>query len=158
GLFTIMVMPARAMTVHTANRNLKQCRFMLRKSRLFDYAIQTCRDLDAAQRMAPDQDHGTIMTPFNIEVEQTVRRFGPDDCDVVLAMVLGLQKVFIGRKETSVEEQIVSIQTLRSRLAEYGARAAALTKAAVNDAGLEDIKRTMGAVGLKLTDTKAVIV
>jgi hypothetical protein len=99
-----------------------------------------------------------IMTPFNVEVEQTVRRFGPEDCDVVLAMVLGLQKVFISRKETSVEEQIVSIQTLRTRLAEYGARAGALTKAAVSDAGLEDMKRAMGMLGFKLTDSKAVMV
>lgn len=158
GLLAVMVMPARSTAVHAANKNLKQCRFMLRESRLFDYAIQTCRDLDNAYRMAPDGDHGMIMTPFNIEVEQTVRRFGPEDCDVVLAMVLGLQKVFISRKETSVEEQIVAIQTLRTRLAEYGARSQALIKAAVNDAELEDLKRDMAQSGFKVTSTDPVMV
>ncbi len=123
GLLSAMIMPARSMAVHSSSKNLKQCRFMLRESRLFDFAIQICRDLDHAHKMSPDADHGMIMTPFNVEVEQTVRRFGPEDCDVVLAMVLGLQKVLITRKETSVEEQIVAIQTLRTRLAEYGARA-----------------------------------
>jgi SAM-dependent methyltransferase len=158
GQAVFLILPSRGIAVLNANRNLKQCRYMLREAKLFDIAIDVAGKMAAAETATPDADSGILMAPFNIEVENVVRRFGPDECDVVLAMVLGLQKVFISRKTTPLEEQVVSIQTLRTRLAEYAARAQALTRAAVSDTGLEDLKRATAIVGMRPTSAQPVLV
>ncbi len=157
GLLTLLCMPARSATVHAANKGLKQCKHLLRDAPLFDIAINTTQQLHQAMAAGFD-DGGPIQAPFNMEVERIVRKFGNDECDVVFAIVLGLQKVFIDRKNATLEEQIAAIQLLRTRLAEYAARAQALTRAALSDADLEDVKRVIGSVGFKLTEVKPILV
>ena len=58
----------------------------------------------------------------------------------------------------SLQNQIIAVQTLRTRLAEYAARAQALTRAALNDPDLEELKRVVVSVGFKLTEVKPVLV
>lgn len=157
GLLALLLLPGRGVAVQLANRNLTQCRYLLRNARIFDLAIQICRQMNEGEKGNPAGDFGSYMTPFNVEVEHVVRRFGAEDCDVVLAMVMGLQKVFINRKSTSVEEQIVAVQLLRTRLAEYAARAQALTRAALSESGFEELKRIVTASGLKLTGANPVL-
>ena len=157
GLLTLLCMPARSAAVHAANKGLKQCRHLLREAQLFDIALATTQQLHQALAAGYD-DGGPLLAPFNAEVERIVRRFGNDECDVVFAIVLGLQKLFIDRKNASLDDQITAVHLLRTRLAEYAARAQALTKAALSDADLEELKRTIGSVGFKLTEVKPILV
>lgn len=157
GLLTLLCLPARSAAIHAANKGLKQCKHLLRDAPLFDIAMNATQHLHQALAAGQD-DGGPILAPFNAEVERIVRKFGNDECDVVFAIVLGLQKVFIDRKTASLEDQIKAIQLLRTRLAEYAARAQALTRAALTDSDLEELKRNIATVGFKLTEVKPILV
>lgn len=158
GLFTALALPARGPAVRAANISLKQCRQILRGGELFECAITVANALNEAESKDRAGDSGEILQLFNVEAERTVRKFGNDDCDVVFAIILGLQRVFVERKATPLDQQIAAIQTLRTRLAEYAARAQALIRAALSDQALDEMKRNIVAAGFKLTETKQIMV
>jgi ubiquinone/menaquinone biosynthesis C-methylase UbiE len=158
GLLTFLALPAHASAVQSARKTVKQARYLLRDATLFNEAF---RIIQAFHEGHPETREGKIredLEVFNRQVEKTVERFDASESDVVFAIIMGLNQVFVDRKTKGGEEQLMAIETVRTGLAQYAARAQATTKAALNDNNLEAVKRAIASVGFKLNETRSLMV
>lgn len=158
GQFVILATPASGGVAENATKRMKQSQHLLTQTKLFDVALAVAQALHNVENSGEGRDTKQYLERFNGEVERAIAKFANTDSDVVMAMVIGLQKVFTDRKTTDIATQLATINLMRKRLAEGAARAEALTKAALGDAGLNGLRRYMQMAGLTPIDTKPVSV
>jgi ubiquinone/menaquinone biosynthesis C-methylase UbiE len=158
GLLTFLALPVHAPAVQSAKKTVKQARYLLRDATLFNEAF---RIIQAFYEGPPETREGKMredLEIFNRQVEKTVEQFDVTESEVVFAIVMGLNQVFVDRKTKAGEEQLMAIETVRTGLAQYAARAQATTRAALNDNNLENLKRTIASAGFRLTETRSLMV
>jgi len=157
GLLTFLALPAHSLAVQSAKRTVKQARYLLRDAVLFNEAFRIIQAFHEGDEETREEKMRTDLENYNREVEKTVGQFKVDETDVVFAIIMGLNQVFIDRKTKPGEEQMMAIETVRTGLAQYAARAQATAKAALTDSGLESLKRTITSEGFKLMETRSLL-
>jgi ubiquinone/menaquinone biosynthesis C-methylase UbiE len=157
GYMTILALPAHSHAAQTAKKAVKQARYLLRDATLFADAFSMVQAFHDTPEDKREERMRIDLERFNLEVEKTVRQFDVGETDVVFAIIIGLNKVFIDRKTTTREQQIMALETVRTGLAQYAARAQSMVKAAMNDVSLDMLKRTIANSGFKLTETRTLL-
>jgi len=157
GLLTFLVLPSHSPAAQSAKKALKQARYLLRESNLFTEAFEITHAFHEAPEDTREQKVREDLERFNKEVEKSVRVFDTNETDVLFAIIMGLNKIFIDRKTQSGEEQTMAIETIRTGLAQYAARAQVTVKAAVSENHLGIMKRAMAAAGFKLRETRSLL-
>lgn len=154
GNLVILAIPATGEVIEHAKKRVKQSQYLLTQSKLFDVALAVAQALHNVESSGEGRDTRQYLERFNGEVERAIARFANADSDLVMAMVIGLQRVFTDRKTTDIADQLATITTMRKRLAESVARAEVTERAALGDAGLSGLKRRLTECGLTVLDTK----
>jgi ubiquinone/menaquinone biosynthesis C-methylase UbiE len=157
GLLTFLVLPAHSPAAVSAKTALKQARYLLRDSSLFAEAFEITRAFHEGAEDTREQNMREHLERFNKEVEKSVRMFDAAETDVLFAIIMGLNKVFIDRKTQSGDEQNMTIEKIRTGLAQYAARAQVTVRAAVSEGNLGAMKRAMAAAGFKLRETRSLL-
>jgi hypothetical protein len=157
GLLTILALPAQSVAVQSARKTVKQARYLLRDATLFNEAFRIIQEFNQGAPNTRDATMRENLEGFNREVEKTVRQFDASESDVVFAIIMGLNQVFVDRNSKPGDQQMMAIETARTGLAQYAARAQATVKAALSDTNLETLKRTIASVGFKLTETRSLL-
>ncbi len=158
GHFAMLAMPAGGEVIEAATKRTKQTGYLLTQTKLFDVALAVTQALYNVENSGEGRDTKQYLERFNGEVERVIARFANADSDVVMAIIIGLQRVFTDRKTTDIATQIGQINMIRKRLAEGEARAEAMKKAALGDAGLNGVRRYLQMAGLTPLETKPVSV
>jgi ubiquinone/menaquinone biosynthesis C-methylase UbiE len=158
GLLTFLALPAHSPAVQSAKKAVKQARYLLRDAALFDETFRILQAFYEEPLESREQKIRTDLERFNAEVEKAVAQFDAGEIDVVFAIIMGLNKIFVDRKSATAEAQMMAIETVRTGLAQYAARAQVTAKAALTDSTLESVKRAITAAGFKLTETRSLFV
>jgi ubiquinone/menaquinone biosynthesis C-methylase UbiE len=158
GGLLILGLPATSAVVEQANKRMKQSKHLLENTKLFDVALAVAQALHNVESSGEGRDTKQYLERFNGEVERAMAKFANTDSDVIMAMVIGLQKVFTDRKTMDIATQLATINNMRKRLAEGAARAEVMTRAALGDGGLNGLKRHLGLAGVTVAETKPVSV
>lgn len=158
GLLTFLALPAHSSAVQSAKKTVKQARYLLRDATLFNEAFRIIQGFHEGNPETREGKMREELETFNRIVEKTVEQFDASESDVVFAIIMGLNQVFVDRKTKAGEEQLMAIETVRTGLAQYAARAQATTKAALNDNNLEGLKRVITSAGFRLTETRSLLV
>jgi ubiquinone/menaquinone biosynthesis C-methylase UbiE len=155
GSVVILALPASSHVVDAASKRVKQSQHLLTQTKLFDVALAVAQALHNVESSGEGRDTKQYLERFNGEVERAISRFANTDSDVVMAMIIALQRVFTDRKTMDINTQLASINNMRKRLSEGAARAEATTKAALGDAGLNGLRRRLTEGGhLHLLESK----
>jgi hypothetical protein len=155
GTFVILALPSAGFVVEQATKRMKQSKHLLEQTKLFDVALAVAQALHNVESTGVVRDTKQYLERFNGEVERAVAKFANTDSDVVMAMVIALQKVFTDRKTMDIATQLGTINNMKKRLAEGAIRAEATTRAALGDAGLTGMKRRLTEGGhLSIGETK----
>ncbi|MBX7197766.1 MAG: class I SAM-dependent methyltransferase [Rhodospirillaceae bacterium] len=149
GRLVIMALPHASRAVSDARIALKQARHLLGDSTLFATAIRMVKEYHAATDASAEDVMRQGLDQFCGEVEKTFAPFPDNEVGVLSAMVFCLYQVFTHRRTTTNAEQMMAVETLRTRLAHYGARAQATLKAAMPDTALSPFTATLGTLGAK---------
>jgi hypothetical protein len=155
---TFLGLPAHSQAVQSAKKTVKQARFLLRDAALFNDSFRIIQEFHHGDPGTREDKMRADLEGFNREVERTVGQFDASESDVVFAIIMGLNQVFVDRKSKHGNEQMMAIETVRTGLAQYAARAQATVKAALNDNNLETLKRAITSAGFKLTETRSLLV
>ena len=158
GQFVILALPATGKVVEQSKKRVKQSQYVLTQTKLFDVALAVAQALHNVESRGEGRDTKQYLERFNGEVERAIARFANTDSDLVMAMVIGLQRVLTDRKTTDIAEQLATINLMRKRLIEGVARAEVMERAALGDAGLNGLKRRLTESGLNVVETKPVSV
>jgi len=158
GLLTFLALPAHSPAAQAAKKAVKQARYLLRDASLFNDAFSIIQAFHEGPTDTREQKIRADLEQFNVVVEKAVAQFDASESDVVFAIIIGLNQVFVDRKTVPGEKQLMAIETVRTGLAQYAARAQATTKAALNDANLENLKRSITTAGFKLLETRSLLV
>lgn len=157
GRIAILALPHASRAVIDARIALKQARHLLADSTLFANAIRMVRAYhDATASTAEDVMRGEL-DRFCREVEKTFAPFNENEVGVLSAMVFCLYQVFTYRRTTTAAEQMLAVETARTRLAHYGARAQAVLKAALPDAALTPLTSALGTLGARALELQPVM-
>ncbi len=158
GLFSILALSVQTAAVQSASSCLKQARYLLHEAPLFEDALRIIQGFHEGPSETRDQKMREELGQFNGKVEKTVIRFDVKDIEVVSAIITCLNDVFIERNSKSLDEQLMTIQAVRTKLAHYAARCRATIKAAVGDTRLELLKAALLKSGLEVRDTRSLFV
>jgi len=157
GMLTFLALPAHSPVVQSAKIVLKQGRYLLRDSALFTETFRIIKAYHDSPAEGRDERMRGELERFNKEVEKTVYAFEDGESDVVFTIIMGLNKVFVDRKTSAGDAQALTIDAVRTGLAQYAARAHATLKAAVNEASLAALKHTIVTAGFRLLESRAVL-
>jgi len=158
GTISFLALPAHSDIVKASKKALKQARYLLRDSALFAEAVRIMKSYYEGPADTRDERIRSELERFNAQVEKAVQSFDVGEVEVVFAIVMGLNKVFVDRKDKTIEEQVMAIEKVRTGLAQYAARAQATVKAALSDSNLETMKRAITTAGFKLTESRTLLV
>lgn len=154
GRIVILALPHASRAVIDARVALKQARHLLADSTVFATALRMVKDYHAATEETAEDVMRQGLDRFCREVEKTFAPFHDNEVAVLSAMVFCLYQVFTYRRTTSNAEQMLAVETARTRLAHYGARAQATLKAAMPDTALSPFTATLGTLGTKAMETQ----
>ena len=157
GMVAILALPGSSEAVTIAKKTLKQARYLLAESHLFESAVNMIRGYYEAPGETAEAKMQVDLEQFCREVEKAFHRFDASEVGILSAIVSCLYKVFADRKVAPAEAQVAAIETARTGLAHYAARAQATIKAAITDGNLGPFRPALAAAGLTLTDTRAVL-
>jgi ubiquinone/menaquinone biosynthesis C-methylase UbiE len=157
GILTFVSLPAHSPIVQTAKKVLKQGRYLLRDTALFSETFRIIKSYHEGPADGRDQRMRNDLEQFNKEVEKTVYAFDEGESDVVFTIITGLNRIFIDRKTAAGDAQALTIDAVRTGLAQYAARAHATIKAALNEASLAALKHTIVTSGFRLVDSRALL-
>jgi len=143
GSVVVLALSASSHVVEAANKRMKQSQYILTQTKLFDVALAVAQALHNVESSGEGRDTKQYLERFSGEVERAISRFTNADSDVIMAMVIALQRVFTDRKTMDIATQLANINNMRKRLVEGSSRAEAMTKAALGDAGLNGLKRRL---------------
>lgn len=149
GRLAVLALPHASRAVIDARIALKQARHLLADSNLFASALKMVRAYHDATASSAEEVMRNDLDHFCREVEKTFAPFHENEVGVLSAMVFCLYQVFTDRRSTSAAEQLLAVETARTRLAHYGARAQATLKAALPDPALAPLTAALGALGAK---------
>ncbi len=149
GRLAMVVLPHASRAVVDARIALKQARHLLADSTLFASAIKMVKTYHAATDATAEDVMRQDLERFSKEVEKTFAPFEDNEVAVLSAMVFCLYQVFTYRRTTTNAEQMLAVETARTRLAHYGARAQATLKAAAPDTALSSLTAILGPLGAK---------
>jgi len=122
-LLTFLALPVSSSAVQTAKKTVKQARYLLRDGVLFNEAFRITQAFHEGDPATREDKMRMDLEGFNREVEKTVRQFDASESDVVFAIIIGLNQVFVDRRSKPGAEQMMAIETVRTGLAQYaGAR------------------------------------
>ncbi|TAL03844.1 MAG: class I SAM-dependent methyltransferase, partial [Rhodospirillaceae bacterium] len=102
GQVVILALPATGEVVEQAKKRVKQSQHILTQTKLFDVALAVAQALHNVESSGGGRDTKQYLERFNGEVERAIAKFANTDSDLVMAMVIGLQRVFTDRKTTDI--------------------------------------------------------
>ncbi len=123
GRLAIAALPYASRAVVEARTALKQARHLLADSNLFASAIKMVKAYHTATEATAEEVMRQDLEHFCAQVEKTFAHFPENEVAVLSAMVFCLYQVFTHRRTTTNAEQMMAVETARTRLAHYGARA-----------------------------------
>jgi ubiquinone/menaquinone biosynthesis C-methylase UbiE len=154
GQLSLLITPASSLVTESAFKRMKQSQHILTQTKLFDVALAVAQALHNVESSGEGRDTKQYLERFNDEVQRAVAKFVNTDSDVVMSMVIALQKVFTDRKTTDIATQLATINTMRKRLTDGAARAELLLKAALGDAGLNGVRRYLQMAQMTVLEQK----
>ena len=158
GVISMLAMPASAGVVESAGKKVKQSKYLLTESKIFDVALVVAQALHNVESSGSGRDTRQYLDRFNGEVERVMSRFANTDSDMIIAVVVGLQKVFTDRKSMDIAQQIGIINLLKKRVSDHISRTEAMVHAALGDAALVGMKRKLTEAGITIAEAKPISV
>lgn len=152
GRLAVLALPHASRAVIDARIALKQARHLLADSALFANAIAMVRAYHAATDATAEEVIRKGLDHFCREVEKTFAPFHENEVGVLSAIVFCLYQVFTYRRSTTNAEQLLAVETARTRLAHYAARAQSVLKAALPDPTLGSLTAALGMLGAKAVE------
>lgn len=158
GIVSVLAMPASANVVEAAGKKVKQSKYLLAESKIFDVALVVAQALHNVESSGEGRDTRQYLDRFNGEVEKVMSRFANTDSDMIVAVVVALQKVFTDRKTTEIVHQIAIINLLKKRVSDHILRTEAMMHAALGDAAFAGMKRKLTEAGITVQEAKPISV
>lgn len=152
GMLAVLALPAAGRAIQDARVAFKQARYLLANSNLFARALQMVKAYHASTDATAEEVMLKGLDLFCKEVEKTFGQFPESEVNVLSAIVFCLYQVFTYRRSTSNAEQMLAVETARTRLAHYAARAQAIVKAGQTDATMADLSTVLLSQGLKVLE------
>lgn len=153
GFMAALVLPYNSEAVQDARRSLKQCRYLLAESKLFESAITMLRAYYQAPPETQEAQMQASLDQFRKDVEQAFTKFSEKEINVLSVIVNALYQVFGNRKTVTEQEQVFAIENARTHLAHYAARAQDTARAAV-DINMMPLRTALAAAGMQLADVR----
>ena len=154
----MLAMPASALVVEAAGKKVKQSRYLLTESKIFDVSLVVAQALHNVESSGEGRDTRQYLDRFNGEVEKVMTKFANVDSDMIVAVVVALQKVFTDRKSMDIAHQIAIINMLKKRVSDHIARTEAMMHAALGDAAMAGMKRKLTESGIVIQESKPISV
>ena len=158
GVISILAMPATSSVLETAKTKMKQSQYILSDSKLFDVALAVTQALHHVESSGSGRDTKEYLDRFNGEVERTMARFAKTDSDMVIAVIVALQRIITERRTIDISHQIAAVNGLKRRVTDHIARTEAMIRSALGDAGLSGLKRRLTEVGILVQESKPISV
>ncbi len=155
GFMAALVLPYNSEAVQEAKRALKQCRYLLTESKMFEHAVAM---VNAYHKAAPELQEPQMqasLDEFRKIVEKAFAKFSEKEINVLSVIVNALYQVFGMRKTATEQDQIFAIENARTHLAHYAARAQDTARAAV-DINMGALRGSLAAAGLHLADIRSI--
>jgi ubiquinone/menaquinone biosynthesis C-methylase UbiE len=158
GIISMLAMPASAIVVESAAKKVKQSKHLLNETKIFDVALVVVQALHNVESSGEGRDTRQYLDRFNGEVEKVMAKFANTDSDMIVAVVVAIQKVFTDRKTMDIAQQIAIINMLKKRVSDHIARTEAMMRAALGDAALAGMKRKLTESGITIQEAKPISV
>lgn len=158
GYVSILALPASSTVLESAKTRMKQSQHVLTQTKLFDVALAVAQALHLVESTGEGRDTKEYLDRFNGEVERTMARFAKGDSDMVIAVIVALQKIITDRRSIDIAHQLAGINALKKRVSDHVARTEAMTRAALGDAGINGLKRRLTEAGIVIQESKPVSV
>ncbi len=158
GIVSILAMPATSSVLEVARTKVKQSQYIMSESKLFDVMLVVLQALHHVESAGGGRDTKQYLDRFNGEVERAMARFAKVDSDMVIAVVVALQRILTERRNLDITHQIAAVNVLRKRMADHVARTDAMMRSALGDAGLNGLKRRLHEAGISVQESKPVSV
>ncbi|MHB1206236.1 MAG: class I SAM-dependent methyltransferase [Rhodospirillaceae bacterium] len=158
GFLSILALPAQSKAVYDARKAVNQARYLLAEADLFGTAQKMILAYHAGPPEAAELKMQEDLAAFCKTVELAFRKFDETQVGVLSVIVSCLYKVFADRKTQALEEQAIAVQTARTGLALYAARAQATIKAAIPDGNVAVLRSALAATGFRLADIRQLAV
>ncbi len=153
GFLAALVLPYNSEAVQEARRALKQCRYLLAESKLFESAVTMVSGYHKAPPEEQEPQMQVSLDQFRKSVELAFTKFSEKEINVLSVIVNALYQVFGTRKTASEQDQIFAIENARTHLAHYAARAQDTARSAV-DINMAALRGALAAAGLQLADVR----
>lgn len=158
GFLSILVLPAQSKAFQAARKAVSQARYLLAEADLFGTAQKMVQTYHEGPREAAELKMQEDLAAFCKTVELAFRKFDESEIGVLSVAVSCLYKVFADRKTQAVEDQLIAVQTARTGVALYAARAQATIKAAIPDGNVAVLRAALATTGFTLTDIRQLAV
>lgn len=154
GFLAALVLPYNSEAVQDARLVLKQCRFVLAESKLFENVLAM---MQAYYQLSPEEAEAQIQGPldqFRKQVENAFARFNEKEITVLSVIVNALYQVIAARKTAPADQQMFAIENARTHLAHFAARAQDTTRAAM-DINMAALKTALTSAGMQVVDIRS---
>jgi ubiquinone/menaquinone biosynthesis C-methylase UbiE len=157
GHLSILALPTHSNAFRAAKKSVNQARYLLSESDLFGMALKMMQTYHAGPADSAEQKMQEDLAVFTKTVEAAFKKFDESEVGVLSVAVSCLYRVFTDRKTQPVEEQYKAIQTARTGVALYAARAQATMKAAIPDTNVTSLRSALAATGFRLIDARSLL-
>jgi hypothetical protein len=158
GIVSVLAMPSSSTVLEVAKNKMKQSQHVLTQTKLFEVALAVAQALHHVESTGEGRNTKEYLDRFSGEVERTMARFAKTDSDMVVAVILALQKIITERRSIDIAHQIAAINQLKKRVTDHVARTEAMTRAALGDAGINGLKRRLTEAGIVIAESKPISV
>ncbi|MBX7197767.1 MAG: class I SAM-dependent methyltransferase [Rhodospirillaceae bacterium] len=153
GFMAALVLPYNSEAVQEARIALKQCRYLLTEAKLFETAITMLQAYHQAPPDVQEPQMQAALDQFRKTVEDAFAKFSEKEINVLSVIVNALYQVFGNRKTATEQDQIFAIESARTHLAHYAARAQDTARSAV-DINMTALRGALVAAGIQLSDAR----
>ena len=157
GRLFILALPAQGKAVQAARKAIRQARYLLSESPLFNLAIDMIQGYHAAPPETAEPKMQADLAHFTKTVETAFKTSDENEIGVLSAIVSCLYRVFTDRKTQPEAAQLKAVHTARAGLALNAARAQATVKAAFPDSNIATLRAALDAADFKLMETRPLV-
>ncbi len=152
GKFSAITFAANTFPVVQSASKMRQSQYLINSTKLFEMATAVAQALNNIEKGPAEESQGRdskkYLEKFSKEVENTMTKFKHGDSEVIEAVIISLQHVFVIRKNTEIASQLNMISLMKKRISSHIARLDAITRAAMGDSALLGFKRKLADAGL----------
>ena len=152
GRFSAITFAANSPPVVQSASKMRQSQYLITSTKLFEMATAVAQALNNIEKDPAEENQGRdskkYLEKFSKEVESTMTKFKHGDSEVIEAVIISLQHVFVIRKSTEIASQLNMIALMKKRISSHIARLDAITRAAMGDSAMLGFKRKLADAGL----------